>query len=111
MCSGSHFHEDIRAKKRQLSALQGRIKRGGDVEMVRHYQAVAKELQAEVAESPDSGSSSLFLCECVFLDSALMCSNPPSTLFGLQAPFASFRPGGLFHFVTGTRQASKKPRR
>ena len=51
----SPLEDILRAKRRQLVALRGRIKRGGEFDTVNHYEAVAKEIQAEVEESPDCG--------------------------------------------------------
>ncbi|CAJ1345858.1 unnamed protein product [Effrenium voratum] len=59
--------KDLRAKKRQLLALQSRVKRGGDDTTLAGYKAVAKEVQAEVEESPDLISIFLLLVPNVFL--------------------------------------------
>ena len=51
----SPLEDILRAKRRQLLALWGRIKRGGEFDTLNHYEAVAREIQAEVEESPDCG--------------------------------------------------------
>ncbi|CAJ1348307.1 unnamed protein product, partial [Effrenium voratum] len=44
----SPLEDILRAKRRQLLALRGRIKRGGEFDTLNHYEAVAREIQAEV---------------------------------------------------------------
>ena len=85
----SPLEDILRAKRRQLLALRGRIKRGGEFDTLNHYEAVAREIQAEVEESPDCGGGEqqvlvvgivgpcldplFFFCVCLFVPLGGMC--------------------------------------
>ena len=101
----SPLEDILRAKRRQLLALRGRIKRGGEFDTLNHYEAVAREIQAEVEESPDCGgggdSKSLLLA---LLDLVW------TLLFSFVCVFCSIRRNVSFlPEAFGAPQASKKP--